>query len=138
MPNAYYWLQGGREGGQKSQKPAYVIYGCSLNDCRVNLQIVHKIKCPYGITFIKENVHRKWNVHTTHWIEEWPYKIYLIGKCRYVWKRSIILDTLYLVEYTTEIFESWSFIANTTGKKVLSLNEYSKVFYQNPQSMNGF
>ena len=30
MPNAYYWLQGGREGGQNSQKPAYVIHGCSL------------------------------------------------------------------------------------------------------------
>ena len=30
MPNAYYWWQGGREGGQKSQKPAYVIHGCSL------------------------------------------------------------------------------------------------------------
>ena len=65
---------------------------------------------------------------------KWPYKIYWIGKCPYVWKKSILLDTLYLVEYTTEIFESWSFIANTTGKKVLSLNEYSKVFYQNPQS----
>ena len=26
----YYWLQEGREGGQKSQKPAYVIHGCSL------------------------------------------------------------------------------------------------------------
>ena len=100
----------------------------------MNLQIVHKVKCPYGIMSIKENVHRKWNVHTTHWIEEWPYKIYWIGKCPYVWKKSILLDTLYLVEYTTEIFESWSFIANTTGKKVLSLNEYSKVFYQNPQS----
>ena len=32
MPNAYYWWQGGREGGQKSQKPAYVIHGCSLED----------------------------------------------------------------------------------------------------------
>ena len=31
MPNAYYWWQGGREGGQKSQKPAYVIHGCSLD-----------------------------------------------------------------------------------------------------------
>ena len=30
--------------------------------------------------------------------------------------------------------ESWSFIANNTGKKVLSLNEYSQVFYQNQQS----
>ena len=30
MPNAYFWWQGGREGGQKSQKPAYVIHGCSL------------------------------------------------------------------------------------------------------------
>ena len=28
MPNAYYWWLGGREGGQKSQKPAYVIHGC--------------------------------------------------------------------------------------------------------------
>ena len=65
---------------------------------------------------------------------KWPYKIYWIRKCPYVWKKSILLDTLYLVEYTTEIFESWSFIANTTGRKVLSLNEYSKVFYQNPQS----
>ena len=29
MQNAYYWLQEGREGGQNSQKPAYVIHGCS-------------------------------------------------------------------------------------------------------------
>ena len=49
-------------------------------------------------------------------------------------KKSIILDNSYSVEYTTEIFESWSFIKNTKGKKVLSLNEYSNVFYQNPQS----
>ena len=32
MPNAYYWWQGGREGGQESQKPAYVIHGCSLSN----------------------------------------------------------------------------------------------------------
>jgi hypothetical protein len=49
-------------------------------------------------------------------------------------KKSTILDNLFSVEYTTEIFESWSFIANTTGKKVLSLNEYSNVFCQKPQS----
>ena len=30
MPNAYFWLQGGEGGGQKFQKPAYVIHGCSL------------------------------------------------------------------------------------------------------------
>ena len=30
MPNAYVWWQGGREGGQKSPKHAYVIHGCSL------------------------------------------------------------------------------------------------------------
>ena len=34
MPNAYYWWQEGREGGQKSQKPAYVIHGCSLKHFR--------------------------------------------------------------------------------------------------------
>ena len=33
MPNAYVWLQGGREGGQKSPKDAYVIHGCS----RINM-----------------------------------------------------------------------------------------------------
>ena len=32
MPNAYVWWQGGREGGQKSQKHAYVIQGCSLKE----------------------------------------------------------------------------------------------------------
>ena len=31
MPNAYVWWQGGREGGQKSPKHAYVIHGCSLS-----------------------------------------------------------------------------------------------------------
>ena len=53
-------------------------------------------------------------------------------------KKSIILDNLFAVEYTTEIFESWSFIVNTTGKKVLFLYEYSNVFYQNPQSKMTF
>ena len=47
MPNAYYWLQGGREGGQKSQKPAYVTHGCSLRkvvsyDKRVNVSLGDK------------------------------------------------------------------------------------------------
>ena len=49
-------------------------------------------------------------------------------------KKNHNIGYLHLVQYKTEIFESWSFIANTTAKKVLSLNEYSKVFYQNPQS----
>ena len=31
------------------------------------------------------------------------------------------------VDVLTEIFESWSFITNTTCKKVLFLNEYSNV-----------
>ena len=31
MPNAYVWLPGGREGGQKCPKDAYVIHGCSLS-----------------------------------------------------------------------------------------------------------
>ena len=34
--------------------------------CLVNLQIVHKVKCPYGIMSIEENVHREWNVHTKY------------------------------------------------------------------------
>ena len=34
----------------------------------------------------------------------------------------------------TEIFESWSFIANITIKKVLFWNEYSNAIHQNPQS----
>ena len=42
MPNAYYWLQGGREGGQNSQKPAYVIHGCSLS--KKNLSICSRRK----------------------------------------------------------------------------------------------
>ena len=41
---------------------------------------------------------------------------------------------IHTLDVLTEIFESWRFIANTTGKKVLFLNEYSNVFYQNPQS----
>ena len=60
MPNAYYSLQGGREGGQKSKKPAYVIHGCSLSNFifrvfslqllalgkfgKNNKQIVHMLK----------------------------------------------------------------------------------------------
>ena len=32
----------------------------------VNLQIVHKVKCPYGIMSIEENVHREWNVHINY------------------------------------------------------------------------
>ena len=44
------------------------------------------------------------------------------------------MDNLYLVEHMTEIFDSWSFIANTTDKNVLSLSDYANVFHQNPQS----
>ena len=49
--------------------------------------------------------------------------IHKVNSSKYVWP----LDVL------TEIFESGSFITNTTGKKVLFFNEYSNVFYQNPQ-----
>ena len=51
-------------------------------------------------------------------------KIHKVNSSKYEWP----LDVL------TEIFENWSFIANTTDKKVLFLNEYSNVFYQNPRS----
>ena len=40
MPNAYYWWQGGREGGQKSKKPAYVIHGCSLTNERITTNLM--------------------------------------------------------------------------------------------------
>ena len=45
-----FYLQGGREGGQKSTKPAYVIHGCSLmqttrpSQAYSNLDIVGQIK----------------------------------------------------------------------------------------------
>jgi hypothetical protein len=32
----------------------------------VNLQIVHKVKCPYGRMSIEENVHRELNVHAKY------------------------------------------------------------------------
>jgi len=41
------------------------------------------------------------------------------------------MTDLYVYDMT-EIFESWSFIENIIDKKVLFLNEFSNVFYQNP------
>ena len=54
MPNAYYWWQGGREGGQKSQKPAYVIHGCSLTRGNGTYFFEFLWQFPKNMVFVKE------------------------------------------------------------------------------------
>ena len=75
MPNAYVCLQGGREGGQKSTKPAYVIHGCSLkerfNDCkdtiRESLFLLLKLSfCLKNVDF-DEAAKIFFNTKQTHW-----------------------------------------------------------------------